>query len=138
MISDSDGRTPVDQAGSEAMIAALWRQFEEMLPSLVAAIVADIKALGEDGAERPAVLARLRAAVHDLKGQGSSFGYPLITEFGMSLSNLLYRIRDIDEATMARIVLHGDLLTVVATHRIRGDGGETGLALRAGLARAMA
>lgn len=138
MTSDADGRVPVNQAASQAMIQALSRQFEEMLPGLVAAIVADIAALGQEGAERPAILARLRAAVHDLKGQGSSFGYPLVTEFGMSLSNLLYRIRDIDEATMARIVLHGDLLTAVATHRIGGDGGETGLALRAGLARAMA
>lgn len=138
MTSDADGRVPVNQAASQAMIQALSRQFEEMLPGLVGAIVADIAALGHEGAERPAILARLRAAVHDLKGQGSSFGYPLITEFGMSLSNLLYRIRDIDEATMARIVLHGDLLTAVAAHRIGGDGGETGLALRAGLARAMA
>ncbi len=138
MTSDADDRMPVNQAASEAVIAALSRQFEEMLPGLVAAIVTDIAALGRDGVERPAILARLRAAVHDLKGQGASFGYPLVTEFGMSLSHLLYRIRDIDDATMARIVLHGDLLTAVAAHRISGDGGETGLALRAGLARAMA
>lgn len=138
MTSDPDGRMPVNQAASEAVIQALSRQFEEMLPGLVAAIVDDIVALGRDGAERPAILARLRAAVHDLKGQGASFGYPLVTEFGMSLGHLLYRIRDIDDATMTRIVLHGDLLTAVATHRINGDGGEMGLALRAGLARAMA
>jgi len=138
MTSDADNRTPVNQATSQAVIAALSRQFEGMLPGLVAAITADIAALGREGAERPAILARLRAAVHDLKGQGSSFGYPLITEFGMSLSHLLFRLSDIDEAAMARIVLHGDLLTAVATHKISGDGGEMGQALRAGLARAMA
>lgn len=134
--SDADDRKPVDQGGSA--IAALSRQFEEMLPGLVGAIVADIAALGRDGPERSVVLARLRAAVHDLSGQGTSFGYPLISEFGRSLAHLLHGAREIDEAVMARIVLHGDLLTTIAAHRISGDGGEMGQALRIGLARAMA
>ncbi len=138
MTSDADGRMPASQPASETAISALCRRFEDMLPGLVAQISADIAALGGDEAERPAILARLRAAVHDLKGQGSSFGYPLITEFSASLSTLLFGLRDVDDAAMARIALHGDLLAAIATHRIRGDGGEMGLALRAGLSRAMA
>lgn len=137
MTSHADNPMPVDRSASSAVMSALSRQFEEMLPGLVAAITADIAALGRDGAERPAILARIRAAVHDLKGQGASFGYPLVTEFGMSLSHLLLRTREIDGPAMALFVLHGDLLTAVATHRISGDGGATGQALRDGLARAM-
>jgi len=142
MTSNADNRMPVDQqgrgqSGSEAAIAGLSRQFEAMLPALVAAITADIAALSEAGADQEAILGRLRAAVHDLKGQGTSFGYPLITEFGQSLSHLLGHA-PLAAAAIARIALHGDLLTAVAVHRLGGDGGEAGLALRHGLARAMA
>ncbi len=143
MTSNADNRAPVDQqgqvpSGTEAAIAALSRQFEAMLPALVGAITADITALAAADAGHDAILARLRAQVHDLKGQGTSFGYPLVTEFGQSLSHLLAEVATPDAATLSRIVLHGDLLTAVAAHRLSGDGGEAGLALRHGLARAMA
>ncbi len=143
MTSNADNRTPVDQqgqavSGTETAMAALSRRFEAMLPDLVAAITADIAALAAADADHEAILGRLRAQVHDLKGQGTSFGYPLVTEFGQSLSHLLAEGVMPDAAVLSRIALHGDLLTAVAAHRLRGDGGEAGLALRHGLARAMA
>jgi len=44
---------------------------------------------GAEDADEPAMLAEIYTVSHNFKGQGSSFGYPLITRTGASLCRLL-------------------------------------------------
>jgi len=66
---------------------------------------------------------------HNLKGQGGSFGYPLITQIGLSL-NLMLKDLDTCGQECAEIALaHVRALSTVLEMNIKGGGGPGGHAL---------
>ena len=67
----------------------------------------------------------LFAIAHDLKGQGSSFGYPLATRVADSLCRLL-RGPGAATADPELAQSHLDTLALIYRKNIAGDGGETG------------
>ncbi len=62
----------------------------------------------------------------ELRGQGGIFGYPLITQFGKSLYDITGQDAEIRPSLMDLIDSHIDLVKVVITQKISGDGGDTG------------
>ena len=78
------------------------------------------------GDARPELLKGVFGVVHNMKGQGGSFGYDLVTRIGASLCDFLRRVGDADDDAMRVIKAHVDALGIVITHRITGDGGEMG------------
>ena len=68
----------------------------------------------------------LYAAMHNIKGQGTSFGYPLVTRIGQSLCRLIAPGRTIDEAGLKIAQAHLDALKLVLAQKIAGKGGEVG------------
>jgi hypothetical protein len=87
-----------------------------------------------DPARAETPLQRLYGIAHDMKGQGGSFGFPLVTQIGQSLCRLLHGratgTREIglpaDEADLALIEIHLKALRLVLEKTIRGEGGEIG------------
>jgi hypothetical protein len=75
----------------------------------------------------------LYAAIHNIKGQGSSFGYPLVTRIGQSLCRLIAPGRALDEAGLKIAQAHLDALKLVLDQKIAGKGGEVGDKLAARL-----
>ncbi len=59
-----------------------------------------------EDADEPEMLAWIYSVSHDLKGQGSSFGYPLITRTGASLCRLLKGRQSASEGEMALVETH--------------------------------
>lgn len=86
-------------------------------------------------AQRAKQVEELFRVAHDLKGQGTSFGYPLVTRIADSLCRLTrdrklaYEDRHLD---LARA--HLDAAQLVLTKEIKGDGGQVGADLAAKLA----
>jgi len=77
---------------------------------------------------------RLRELVHNVKGQGSAFGYQLMTRIGESLSALLRGGASADaerlEAHRLRLIsAHVTALGTVLERDIAGSGGPLGEAL---------
>ncbi len=70
---------------------------------------------------------------HDIKGQGGSFDYPLMTTIGGSLCRLLERIGSADREVQDVVALHVDAMKLVISQRMTGDGGEAGFKLLRGL-----
>lgn len=68
----------------------------------------------------------LYAVMHNVKGQGSSFGYPLVTRVAQSLCKLLGAKHDAGEPMMRVAQAHLDALKLVLEQKIEGSGGETG------------
>jgi hypothetical protein len=68
----------------------------------------------------------LYAAMHNIKGQGTSFGYPLVTRLGQSLCRLIAPGRAVDEAGLKVAQAHLDALKLVLDQKIAGKGGEVG------------
>ncbi|MBL4789317.1 MAG: Hpt domain-containing protein [Kordiimonadaceae bacterium] len=76
---------------------------------------------------------------HDMKGQGGTFGYPLITNFADTLYGFTDTRSD-DEITDRQIELvksHLDAMRAVIRGRVSGGGGEIGKSLTVSLNKAI-
>ncbi len=99
-----------------------------------------------DALLRTGKLAELYGIAHNIKGQGTSFGYPLMTQIGQSLCTFTRPAheqtvqdktaqeraahakpaRDFSERDLGVIQSHLDAMRLILMKEIRGDGGETG------------
>jgi hypothetical protein len=61
--------------------------------------------------------------VHDMRGQGGSFGYKLITVIGNQLCHLIGGLDDADPPEIEAIGLHIEAMHLVIARNIRDDGG---------------
>ena len=63
---------------------------------------------------------------HDMKGQGGTFGYPLITDFADSLYSLTQGRKEVSDNLVELVKSHVDAMRAVIRGRVSGDGGEIG------------
>jgi chemotaxis protein histidine kinase CheA len=77
-------------------------------------------------AERAAAIRELFAVAHGLRGQGGSFGFPMVTAIAASLNRFIEAQARFDEPEMAAIRGHVAALRRVLDARMSGDGGPTG------------
>ena len=90
--------------------------------------------LGEARADtvlRSSKLGEIYGIAHNIKGQGTSFGYPLMTQIGQSLCVFTRPAheqagRAFDDRELGVIQSHLDAMRLILTKEIRGDGGDTG------------
>ncbi len=85
-------------------------------------------ALGSDG-RRDAAVDRLFALIHNMKGQGTTFGYPLVSQIGALTCSILQRSQPADEARLRIVKAHIDALGIVIEHNLAGNGGALGAKL---------
>lgn len=70
---------------------------------------------------------------HDIKGQGGSFGYDLMTALGNELCRLIEKIDKAGPNEIEAIKLHIDSMKLVIGEDMKGTGGKTGEEMLAGL-----
>jgi hypothetical protein len=129
-----DGALGPMLARAEAAIADLAKDYSIWALADVARARTVLDAANADAANRAAHIEALFRVGHDLKGQGSSFGYPLITKLGHSLCALTRdRARDYDGRHLDLARSHLDAMHLVLTKEIKGDGGKVGADLIAKL-----
>lgn len=76
--------------------------------------------------EAQASILEMRRVVHDMRGQGGTFGFPLVSSVAGALVDILKR-RDTNRVRMTRLIrLHADIIGRIVASRIEGDGGATG------------
>ncbi len=80
----------------------------------------------------------INLTAHELRGEGGTFGYPLITLFGKSLYEATGPGCRQDDAALEVVKAHIDAMRAVIRDRVAGDGGETGRELYATLQAAIA
>lgn len=83
--------------------------------------------------ERKASFAKIAMKAHDMKGQGGTFGYPLITAFAESLYKFSDNKGEMSDADVELMKIHIDAMYAVIKGRIAGDGGEIGVEMQKGL-----
>lgn len=69
----------------------------------------------------------------NLKGQGGSFGYDLMTTIGNELCRFIERLDKAGQKEVEAIGLHIDSLKLVISDDIKGTGGDEGEKILAGL-----
>jgi chemotaxis protein histidine kinase CheA len=75
---------------------------------------------------------------HELRGQGGSFGYPLVTRFGDQLCRYLDAADILDAKALVVVKAAADAMAVVINNGVSGDGGDTGRQLVAMLDKVVA
>jgi len=81
---------------------------------------------------------QINRIAHDMKGQGGTFGYPLITDFAESLYSFTTTRQEITDPMVELVKTHIDSMRAVIKDRVKGDGGELGKQLKASLEEAIA
>lgn len=74
----------------------------------------------------PEACAEMRRITHNVKGQGTSFGYPLMTSVGGSLSVLLKQMDAPVPGAVKLAEAHVASLRLVLAQDIQGSGGAQG------------
>lgn len=125
---------PKDETGSEygsliaqaeAAVEALRDTYREQLVLDVAALE-DAWARFEGGAPAEESLAEIHSIAHNIKGQGGSFGYDLVTSIGASFCDYLRSGSRVSPDERNIVHMHIRMLKTVSENNIFGDGGETG------------
>lgn len=91
-------------------------QLKEALQALEAA-----RAMPSDRKSR---IQEIFSVTHDMKGQGTTFGYDLITLIGALLCDFIRDIPDATDAELDVVEKHLGAMAVVLENRIKGSGGD--------------
>ena len=112
-------------AQAEAAVAALSASYREQLVADVETL-SDIWAGLEHDVPVAEVMAQVQSLAHNIKGQGGSFGYDLVTSVGASLCDYLRKgeRKSVDELNIVHA--HIKILKMIAENDISGTGGDTG------------
>jgi len=90
-------------------------------------------AMSQSGDERVHSMKEVFGVLHNMKGQGGSFGFPLIT----TISNMLCRFMEtratFEQGEMETVLVCINAIRLVVAERLSGDGGTKGEKLIKGL-----
>ncbi len=111
-------------AQAEAAVAALRDTYREQL-------AADVVTLSDiwariDPQNPDEALKEVQSLAHNIKGQGGSFGYDLVTSIGASLCDYMRSAHRSLPKELDIVNAHIKLLKLVSDNDISGAGGETG------------
>lgn len=134
---DTQMETDILAGKAAAAIADLSDQYLEQVQSDMA-VMRDLlkRARTADETERFRLIRDdFFGKVHDMKGQGATFDYPLLTDLGGFACDYLRLKKEITPADLA--VLDGLVTDMdrVLSHHLTGDGGALGQDIRARLVR---
>ncbi len=118
---------------AEAVIADMTDTYLEWAAEDLAKIHQAVEDLNAEKMDHKDALARIFHLSHDMKGQGGSFGYTLMTILGGKLCKFVEKLEDATAAEVEVIQLHVNTMDLVITKRMKGDGGKEGEQLLEGL-----
>lgn len=90
-----------------------------------------------EGGARAKFFVDINLLALELRGQGGTFGYPLISTFGKMLYDSTIEGCREDDSAVEIVKAHIDAMGAVLREKVAGDGGEVGRALLASLKKAI-
>lgn len=134
-----EGRMSSVLERAEAAVSDLAKNYASWALADVAKARVALASAVDDPKGRARHVEALFRVGHDLKGQGASFGFPLVTTIGQSLCVLTRdRARDYWDEHLDLARSHIDAIDLVLTKDIKGDGGKVGAELVARLEQRVA
>lgn len=135
------GKTSISTDALEAAEKALNKMSEDY-PDWVSGLI--VKLQEQHGRcvdtpdKRHEFFEEINHIAHDMKGQGGTFGYPLITDFADSLYGFtIKKPGEISDNQIELVKSHVDSMRAVIRGRVSGDGGEIGAELSNSLEEAI-
>lgn len=114
-------------AHAKAAVDAMAEQYIGWVTADLARLDAAFSTLPETpGKTAEAAYRDVHGVAHDIKGQGSTFGYVLVTDIAGLLCHYLERGMKGEALDADAISHHIDALKTIIDNRIKGDGGKLG------------
>lgn len=126
-MATTDNNATITRA--EAAVAALSAEYHACARNDLAALQACLHGLrhrAAEGTDDAATLKRMYTTAHDMKGQASTFGYPLLTRIAQALCRLLEAQPGPGERNVEHLALLVEAIETVLERRLEGDGGREG------------
>lgn len=95
------------------------------------------KEASEDEVKRVSKFSEINNLAHELRGQGGTFGYPLISVFGKMLYDSTREGCPLTDNQVEIVKAHIDAMRAVIRDKVAGDGGQIGKELLASLKEAI-
>ena len=135
-VDDGRGGKGIDPnllAKAEKAMEDVKPQIEAHMKSEVATLnELMVKVSGSAGQDR-AVLNEMYRTAFELKGQGASAGYGMLTRFGDSLCRYIEGQQNMGAKEVAIVKAHVDSISAIMGRAIKGDSNPVGLAIAAEL-----
>jgi hypothetical protein len=113
-------------ADAEAAVRELGKNYLTWVREDVEMLEAALDGVRGETTSRVEATERIFDTAHNMKGQGASFGYPLVTTIAASLCRFI-EAGGADCASGADVIrAHVAALRAVIVHKARGEGGEVG------------
>ncbi len=114
------------------MLSDLTEQYPDWTRSELVAMTDFLnRAQSTDGDERFSLIRNdFFGKAHDIKGQGSTFGYPLMTDVGSFICDYLRHKESFTDDDISRMQTMVDTMQTILDNRLTGDGGEKGQSIR--------
>lgn len=123
---------------AEQVIAGLQDSYLDWVQDDLTNLYAAYEKASAEPSQRQVQMEEVFRIAHDVKGQGGSFDYPLMTIIANHLCRFLEHSDEISVSDLQVVKLHIDSMKVVIARRMEGDGGEPGNQLIGGLEAVLA
>ncbi|MFC3051255.1 hypothetical protein [Kordiimonas pumila] len=126
----SAGISPEALAAAEQALSKMAEDYPDWVSGLVGKLQEQHGRCVDSPEKRNEYFEAINHIAHDMKGQGGTFGYPLITTFADSLYGFTTkRAGDISDNQVELVKSHVDAMRAVIRGRVSGDGGDIGIKL---------
>lgn len=115
--------TPEVLAQAEAIVSNMTDNYLEWVKGDLVALRRAFENLKSGGGNARDELDAIFRIVHDMRGQGGSFGYKLITVIGNQLCRLLGGLQEAGQAEIEAIGIYIEAMNMVIARNMEGDGG---------------
>ena len=135
--TEDSGSDPISEA--EAAVAALADSFVEWITEDIGRAKEALEHAKTAPGDNREDLRAIFEVVHNVKGQGGSFGYNLLTKIGGSLCDYIREATSsADEKQLKVVAAHFAAMDFVLEKKILGDGGDIGKQLLGKIAQLIA
>lgn len=125
--------SPEALAAAESALSEMSEDYPDWVSQLIDQLDDCRRKCDEEPDNRRTFFEEIKVIAHDMKGQGGTFGYPLISTFSDSLYGFSNITKNFTDNHVKLIKAHIDAMRAVISSRIKGDGGEIGAELTKGL-----
>ena len=130
---DDDDDLPEAVRKAQEAVAALADNFTDWMRSDLKSALASLAKAKDGLPDNASDIRDIYAVCHNIKGQGGSFGYELITDVGKSLCDYIHDAGPASEKKLKVVEAHLTAIKFILDRDIQGDGGDVGKQLQAKL-----
>lgn len=114
---------------AESLLDTMSDEFADSVGLEVAHLMQLAMDLETDPSTAEKIMKKLRRVGHELRGQGTTYGYDLISEIAASLYRYTDRLYSFVELNPEVVRAHADAMRAVIKNKVKGDGGDIGVDL---------